>query len=445
MRMGWLSAPMLGAALLCAAQMAAQEPTAVQGDVLEARIWLDRGVDPVLRRGDQVRVYYRASRDAFVSIFHIDTNGFARLLHPGSPTDDHFVLGGRDYRVLFPESRYWHVDEDEGKGYLFIVASPEPLDFSNFTYSRRRGGWDITAMAQTGYRDPFLVMDDVVAALIPQWWAEDYALDFHAYDVDQPHDYPRFLCYDCHGFIPIFDWNPYDYWCTDFRVVIHDDPYYYPVYRYRGDRVVYTRPVARLRPMFDFKERAGDEPATPLIRSRTPTRPRLPARDVDVGAGAPRATPEGRDAPAVRLPRPDEPLWPSAMRQPGEGATASPEAEPAGGRVPPVATDPSGAAGRRVPVERVDPRVRPNPAGGSAAGPPLPDPLPRGARERSVQEVPAGTRSAEGREERPVLRRRPEPPAAGSTQPPAARPRTPSSGPPPPTRRPLPRPPVPFS
>ena len=29
MRMGWLSAPMLGAALLCAAQMAAQEPTAV--------------------------------------------------------------------------------------------------------------------------------------------------------------------------------------------------------------------------------------------------------------------------------------------------------------------------------------------------------------------------------------------------------------------------------
>ena len=392
--MGWLSAPMLGAALLCAAQMAAQEPTAVQGDVLEARIWLDRGVDPVLRRGDQVRVYYRASRDAFVSIFHIDTNGFARLLHPGSPTDDHFVLGGRDYRVLFPESRYWHVDEDEGKGYLFIVASPEPLDFSNFTYSRRRGGWDITAMAQTGYRDPFLVMDDVVAALILQWGAEDYALDFHAYDVDQPHDYPRFLCYDCHGFIPIFDWNPYDYWCTDFRVVIHDDPYYYPVYRYRGDRVVYTRPVARLRPMFEFKERAGDEPATPLIRSRTPTRPRLPARDVDVGAGAPRATPEGR--------------------------------------VPPLATDPPGAAGRRVPVERVDPGVRPNPAGGSAAGPPLPDPLPRGARERSVQEVPAGTRSAEGREERPVLRRRPEPPAAGSTQPPAARPRTPPSGRPPP-------------
>ena len=161
----------LGAAFLGATETVAQEQRAVPGEVLEARIWLDRGVDPVLRRGDWARVYYRASRDAYVSVFHIDTNGFTRLLHPGSPIDDHHALAGRDYRVLFPDSRYWHVDEDEGKGYLFIVASPTPLDFSRFAYGRYEGGWDISAVSQVGYRDPFLMMDDIVEALIPGSWA----------------------------------------------------------------------------------------------------------------------------------------------------------------------------------------------------------------------------------------------------------------------------------
>ena len=47
---------------------------------LEARVWLDRGDEPVLQRGDQVRVYYQTSLDAFTAIFRIDTDGAVRLL-----------------------------------------------------------------------------------------------------------------------------------------------------------------------------------------------------------------------------------------------------------------------------------------------------------------------------------------------------------------------------
>ena len=455
----------LGAAFLGATETVAQEQRAVPGEVLEARIWLDRGVDPVLRRGDWARVYYRASRDAYVSVFHIDTNGFTRLLHPGSPIDDHHALAGRDYRVLFPDSRYWHVDEDEGKGYLFIVASPTPLDFSRFAYGRYEGGWDISAVSQVGYRDPFLMMDDIVEALIPGSWAMEYALDFVAYDIDRPHDYPRFLCYDCHGFIPMFDWNPYGYWCTDFRVVIHDDPYYYPVYRYRGDRVVYTRPLAPRSPMFEFKARAVGEPATPLIRTRQGSgsgmRGRGPGPDVTR-----RPAPAGELAPAARVPRLREPLRPSASER--SDAAASPAgAAPAevsvrpGMRIPPApAEPPPGAAEARMPVERGDSVAGPGPVNGRVAGRPLPgqpragvlapirpggvgppaqDAPARAAGERSGMAVPAGDRGAERRDERPVLRRRPEPPEAGSTRRPAARPRTPPAGPPPPTAS---RPPV---
>ena len=372
----------LGTALLCAADMAGQEASA-PGEALEARIWLDRGVEPVLRRGDQVRVYYRASQDAFVSIFHIDTNGFARLLHPGSPADDHSVLAGRDYRVLFPESRFWHVDDDEGKGYLFIVAYRPPLDFSGFLYSRYGGGWDISAVAQTGYRDPFLTMDDIVAALIPGGWADDYALDFVAYDIDRPHDFPRFLCYECHGFIPMFDWNPYDHWCTDFRVVIHDDPYYYPVYRYRGDRVVFTRPVAPLRPMFDFKERAGDEPATPLIR----TRPGGPPRLGGPRTGRPPAGPEVPGSPTARVPRPDAAggVRGEATARAGGGLEERPvlrrrpaRPPPPEGRPPVRSGDPPAAADTgRSPATRANPVVGSSPPPGSSGPPPAARPAGR--------------------------------------------------------------------
>ncbi len=478
MRIGRLwTVSVLGTVLLGAAETVAQEQPSATDEVLEARIWLDRGVDPVLRRGDWARVYYRASRDAYVSVFHIDTNGFARLLHPGSPFDDHYALGERDYRVLFPKSRYWHVDEDEGKGYLFIVASPVPLDFSGFPYARYAGGWDISAVAQAGYRDPFLMMDDIVESLIPQSWAAEYALDFVAYDIDRPHDYPRFLCYDCHGFIPMFDWNPYDHWCTDFRVVIHDDPYYYPVYRYRGDRVVYTRPVARLGPMFEFKERARDEPATPLIRTRQGREPWAQARGMGEGV-TPRAVPEAGRPPAARVPRLREPFRPptgerSEASAPPRGAAPPGRAEQPvrsvrpGVRVPASPVEPPAGVGGRAPVEGADAVVRPESAGGRVegaptagqpgadalapvkpgadalrpvtpgAGPPSRDVPARVAGDRSGVAVPAGARSAEGREERPVLRRRGEPPGAGSTRTPTARPRTPPDRrPPPPGARP---------
>jgi hypothetical protein len=96
-----------------------------------------------------------------------------------------------------------------------------------------------------------------------------YALDFLTYDVGERHAYPRFLCYDCHGFRSYAAWNPYTYVCSSFRVVIWDDPYFYPSYRYGGTRVVYSRPRRGL-PRFGFKERAVGESWTPLTRTRQP-------------------------------------------------------------------------------------------------------------------------------------------------------------------------------
>lgn len=239
---------------------------------VEARIWLDLGEEPILRRGERVRIYYRVSQNAYVAVFHIDTNGTARLLFPGSPQEDHFARGARDYRLLVRGASSWFVNEDPGVGYFFIVASPEPFDFRRFGYSRFSGGWDLTVMGRQVYRDPYLAMDDYVAALIPDWEVVGYALDFAVYHVEGHYDFPRFLCYDCHGFRPYWSWNPYAYTCSTFRLVIYTDPYYYPSTRYRNTRVVYAQPW-RGAPQFVFKERAVGEGGAPqkVVRGTPPT------------------------------------------------------------------------------------------------------------------------------------------------------------------------------
>ena len=278
--------------------------------------------------------------DAYVAIFQIDTDGIARLVFPRSPSEDHYARGGRDYRLLFPGSPYWYVQEDPGVGYFFLVASPEPFDFSAFRFSPYARGWDLSLVGRRVYRDPYVATDDYVAALISDWERAPYALDFATYNVGERYEYPRFLCYDCHGFRNYATWNPYYAACVSFRVVIFDDPYFYPARRYRSDRVVWTQPVARDRPRFAFREREGGEPAGPLIQARTTPPPAAvrgpaPRRDPSGGAGGVVPSAGPTDLGVIR------------------GRPSRPAAEPAyGGGIRGNATAPSQPSGVAAPAPR---------------------------------------------------------------------------------------------
>ena len=110
------------------------------------------------------------------------------------------------------------------------------------------------------------------------WEYDPYALDFSSYNVGAEYEYPRFLCYDCHGFRPYSSWNPYLFSCSTFQVVIYDDPFYYPVNRYRGTRVVYTRPPVFRQPRFSFKEVPYGRSSQPIRTTRAPAIVPLPDR-----------------------------------------------------------------------------------------------------------------------------------------------------------------------
>src|SRR6056297_1008136 len=169
-----LGSAMAALTLLVAAPADAVPIPAAQQQALEARVWLDRGQEPVVHRGDRIRLYYRTNRDAYVAIFRLDTNGSTRLVYPRSPYDRHLVRGGRDYRLVFPNSSYWLVDDDPGVGYYFAIASPTPFDYTAFNYSGSgvtqyssygSYGWDLGEIYRTVYHDPYVAMDDLVAAL----------------------------------------------------------------------------------------------------------------------------------------------------------------------------------------------------------------------------------------------------------------------------------------
>ncbi len=233
---------------------------------LEARVWLDRGDEAVVQAGDDVRVYYRTSMDAYAAIFRIDTDGDISLLFPQHPGVDNWVAGGRDYRLLLDRTPRWRVRDEPGMGYFFMIASPDPLDFSAFEWDDEYG-WDLSTVGEVVYDDPYVAIDDYVAAILPDWEDVPYALDFLSYSVGEKQEYPRFLCYDCHQAQSYSSWNPYAYPCTTYQVVVWDDPYFAPRYRYAGTRVVYARPFGP-RPRYGVSVRVGWSSRPVVVRSR---------------------------------------------------------------------------------------------------------------------------------------------------------------------------------
>ena len=392
---------------------------------LEARVWLEGGGDePVVQRGDRVEARFRTTEDAFTAIFRIDTDGRIVLLFPREPADDGYVRGGRDHRLTFERSPFWRVTDDPGLGYLFMVSSPEPLDFSAFDFDPLRG-WDLSPVSAVVYEDPYVAIDEYVAALIPDWEVVPYALDFVTYHVGETRSYPRFLCYDCHGFRSYPSWNPYASTCSTYQVVVYDDPYFYPTYRYSGTRVVYPRPIHD-RPRYALAVRGGSDTWAPIVRVRAaPPRP-TEFKEPAAARRTPASLPVRRDA---------SPASGDAERPPSARISPMPRSvAPRSDRTTPAAVAPRGAPSDRV-QERPVLRRRPSSGtGGVAPAPGARPAVPRGGSRpdsgTARPTAPATRPSGPDRPMSPATRpsgseRQPTRPAAGSrpaVSPPASRP-----------------------
>jgi hypothetical protein len=265
------------------------------------RLWF-RG-DNLFRHGDYPEVYFRTDEDAYVMIVRIDTDGRLEILSPSHANGHQFARAGRTYDVPGYSRGAFRVDDDPGMGYVFAVASWEPFNLDRIALGRS-GAYRFAGQRIHG--DPFVAVQDLADELLDDRYGY-YALDHVAYYVNRRYEYPRYLCYDCHGYRSYSHWDPYAHRCVNFRIVIYNDPYYYP-YRYsRGSRVIYVRDTRR--PRYEFKG------ATTVASAREPyidyrfrgddvdrRRPGSPAHDPNLprrtNASSPGATRPGEDVPA---------------------------------------------------------------------------------------------------------------------------------------------------
>ena len=379
----------------------------------QIQLWTDRDDGTVYHRGDRVRVYFRTDDDAYVTIFRIDTDGRVRVLFPVDPWDDNFARGGRAYEVRPTDDAYaFMVDEYPGEGYVFAIATRDPFDYREMV---RGDHWDYRVIASNGRvaGDPYVAIENLVDMIVPANY-DAYSYDVSRYYVEQYYEYPRFLCYDCHSYVAFPYWDPYNYSCERFRIVIYNDPYYYPARAYPATRVVF-RGGQRIEPRYVFKDRSATEPFIVHVRQRPagPTDRRGTDRGVtgrDLGGVG--AVPAPVAGPARRAPdigAGQGNVIPGRRGEVMSPPTASP-GELAPGRRSPAEPAPSGRRGLQPTTqqlaqpERRAPTTYAQPAGSPALVPQAPV-----RREPTVEE------------ERPRLERR-EPPArqAAPRQPQAA-------------------------
>jgi hypothetical protein len=273
--------------------------------------------DEVFARGDVMTVYLRTDVDAFVSVFHVDADGIVRVLFPRTPFEDTFATAGRVFAVPGAHPDYTlRVDEYPGEGFLFGLVTLDPIAFRAFS---RDGAWDYAALGLPARvtDDPYVLFSALLAALVPEHY-EAYGYAVTPYYVDGPQAYPRFLCYQCHAYVPPTVWDPYAHSCI--RVRVHEPAWWrYPGEWYGGTAVVAPpralppRYVVEPRPpaviVGQLDPRPSARPATaggrrPAPAVSEPTRrgqPTAPAR------AAPRSTAKGRDVAAVpATPKPSD-------------------------------------------------------------------------------------------------------------------------------------------
>ncbi|UCG86610.1 MAG: DUF4384 domain-containing protein [Gemmatimonadota bacterium] len=264
----------------------------------------------VFRRGERVHVWFRSAEDAFVTVMRIDTDGRVRVLYPQQPWHNNYVPAGHRLEVSTVargrQPYAFEIDDYPGTGYLFAVSSRVPFDYGLFVDGDR---WDYRNIAYYGRvtGDPYVALMDLIDHMVPPAGYDEYTYDVYPYHVDDRYDYPRFLCYDCHAYVAYPAWNPYLHSCVRYRLVVYDDPYYYPARVYAATRVVFTRP-RRVEARYVFQSRSPDESFITKVPRRpvNPTGRRIASREAtgrDVGGLGTVPAPARQPARVAESPR----------------------------------------------------------------------------------------------------------------------------------------------
>jgi hypothetical protein len=120
-------------------------------DDLSVDVWTDRDDGSSYQEGDNITIYFRASRDCYVTIYDLDTRGNIDLIFPEQPDQNNFVVGDEIYMIPDRSADFeFEVTGPPGTEYIQMVASTEPYQVPEW--------WDAISVVDEGW--PFSYEDD---------------------------------------------------------------------------------------------------------------------------------------------------------------------------------------------------------------------------------------------------------------------------------------------
>jgi len=143
---------------------------------LDVEVWANHS-DGEYYVGDNIVLYYRTNRDAFVAIYSIDCQGRVNLLFPSEPGEDNFVNGGVTYRL-----------PGGGDDFDFVVSGPEGAENIQIIASRERfpiPDWYPTSGLVCDWDDRYEYMDYLNDRYFVRYGGQRFAYDRTSIFVDE--------------------------------------------------------------------------------------------------------------------------------------------------------------------------------------------------------------------------------------------------------------------
>jgi hypothetical protein len=226
---------MISALLLPLLLSGSGEPPVATKDDPPIQLWISN--DRTFLPGDPAKVQVRTEQDGYLLIFHVDPEGYLRVLFPLDPDKDNFVRGGKKYEVRGRGGRDAFEADAKGRGTVYAAVSRDPFRFEGFVLGDH---WDYRALAPSRLStNPEAELNDLVRRMAQGSF--DY--DLLNYDVVDRASYAS--DYSSHYYS-----RSYDSWCYSFSCGgpyygsgisfffgwpyrrYYYDPYYYAYYPY---------------------------------------------------------------------------------------------------------------------------------------------------------------------------------------------------------------------
>ncbi len=184
------------------------------------------GKGAVFKSGRDVNLTFQTSRDAYVIIYNVDSEGFVNLLFPADGRLR--KVRGREVHFL-PEKNSglrWRVGGKTGIEYIQALAVTDRDDIREdelyfLAHNREDERFRIDM-------DPFLAFNMINEEILVDTDRNQTASDYTYFYINRKVDYPRFLCASCHGHDEFA--NPYAEDCKEIVIdrVAYEEDLYYP-------------------------------------------------------------------------------------------------------------------------------------------------------------------------------------------------------------------------